>query len=501
MVASSISREEKLTLGGWTHWPTALPDEVIVAVARAANIHGGLKPLKQAADVERVARRLVERMEPYLLDATVQRAGGERLLYLARHHAAAVASAGGARALVAGMRAHRGDKAVQLCGCRLAGMRACADAVVEAGGEEAVLSAMMDFTDAELQSAAFVALGVLTRRSLELAPRQVEKSTVDLFLARMDSHLTCADLQADGCKTLGLWASSSALSQGEVVSCLHAVIDAMRSHLSSVAVQLAGSQALCSLIERDESCKQEIVDRGGAELLSSAVELHGANLQLCPWICTTVKLTASGKESQRKLVLIEAGFVEGLVEAMQTHAGHVPIQREACTCLRVLASGNSNCKHGLSRAGAIPVLLAALQVPPVDVAIHRESCETLRHITSVDPLKALESGAVAVLVMSMRSHPEDEAIQFDGRKALSNISQGDPFKCRRAIVAAGGPLVVVPPYEYDFITADSRARWDVLKKRPDGVPTFSTKDIGSYMTYNSVETEGRGFAQRQVLGS
>ena len=481
MVRSAISVEEKLSVGRLSSWRTQLPDEVTVAVMKASLIDG----MRQKASMRTASAQLVvDRMQPHMADAAVQRAGLEKLRHIATRDAVAVTAAGGAHAVVAAMRAHPANAPMQRCGCSIAALNACAGAMLASGGPEAVLEAMQLHTgDDGVQSSANAALSSFMRHSEEASPRLLAAGGAKLVVEGMRVHLAHSSTQIGGCNTLRHLAADKAACRQAVRDAggVEAVMAAMRAHAASLDVQRAGCDALSSIACGDEACKQDVLRHGGPAAAVAALTVAArlkADVRVGVSGCVALGLMASGKgtlsrsEAQCKGSAVGAGAAEAVVVLMRLHALERALQREACTALCALASGDEACKRAVVEAGGAEVLVAALAAHPGDIVLQRECCDALRHVTVVDPLTVLQLGGATALVATLRTHSADEDIQRDGCKAVWSLAEADPIRCKRAVLAAGGLALLVGRQErpgWKALFAGASSRWDLLEQRPEGV--------------------------------
>ena len=222
-----------------------------------------------------------------------QRTGCSALMEL---HAQAVVNAGGVAAVVAAMRQHRKDAAVQRYGCAalcnlVYGDAACVQAVVDGvqadvdgGGVAAVVAAMRQHkADAALQRDGCFALANLAIIGGAACKQAiVDGGGVAVLVAAMGRHTANAEVQrwgcgalcelADGCGALQDLAYDDAACKQAVVDGggVAAVVAAMERNTADARLQENRCSALRNLANGDAACKHAVMGAGGLAALVRA---------------------------------------------------------------------------------------------------------------------------------------------------------------------------------------------------------------------------------------
>ena len=301
-----------------------------------------------------------------------------------------------AAAAVAAINAEPGSVGVQRIGCyalmQLARDAAGAQTVLEAGGVEAVVTAM------ELQAA----------------------------------DAADAEVHRFGCTTLSSLARSDAAHKQAVVDGggVRAVVAAMRLHTADAELHHAGVATLSSLAFSDTAHKQAVVDGGGVAAVVSAMGLHTADAELQRHACGALASLAFGDayacgDAYRQRAVVYAGGVAAVAAAMgrcaadaRLHAADAEVHHAGVATLSSLAF--SDAAHEVQRAGV--ATLSSLSVT------HKQA--------------VVDGGGGAAVVAAIGLHAADAGLQGNGCCALWNLASGGAA-CAQAVVEAGGVRALV----------------------------------------------------------
>ncbi|CAM9695898.1 unnamed protein product [Phaeothamnion confervicola] len=246
---------------------------------------------------------------------------------------------GACEAVIAAMRTHSTNAAVQQQGCWAVKSLCRNDdnkrKLVMAGACEAVVAAMRAHSsNAIVQEYACWAVWSLggdidNKRKLGSA------GTCEAVLAAMRAHSINAAVQKNGCGAVSNLAADADNRRklGAARAC-EAVAAAMKAHSTNAAVQEQGCQAVWNLVA-DAHNKRKLVAAGACEAVAAAMKAHSTNAAVQEYGCWAVcNLASNDADNKRKLGA--AGACEAVVAAMRAHRTHSEVQRKGADALTMM---------------------------------------------------------------------------------------------------------------------------------------------------------------------
>jgi hypothetical protein len=377
---------------------------------------------------------IVAALRGHTADAALQCAGLSALTWLASDCDSCEARAPAlAAAALAALEAHPNDAAVQHVGCTALARAALAQA--ESGSDADACATLV-------RAPALAAAALLAHAGNEDVVRAACELITTVMAAQREDRGCCA-------------AAAASLAAAGVVTALVAV---MKHAPGAAATQVLCCDALCALAVAAKPPTPEVavaaLHAGAPSALVAALRAAGATdaaaagslCRLLGLLCTLAPRFATA----------EADGVDAALATLAAHAGDARVQDQACHALRVLCT-----QHPVNQARAsatVRDLVAALargerEGPDAQA---RRLCllGVLTHNSGANTTLALNAGVVAATLAAMRAHGAHAQLQEHGCTMLGTVAvasaTGDTaplpaaaMATRTAAVAAGAYGAVV----------------------------------------------------------
>ena len=418
-----------------------------------------------AADAGAI-QAIVQALHAHKTDARLQRQGCTALSCLCAVEPKNRVHAGkqsGMEAIVEALNVHAGDPDVQIQGCgALAHM--CLDniqnqlRVVRAGGLEAVTAALAAHkTDDRVQEQGGRVFSVIVpgvvqelkdfrdltfpRHSDPACQAAVAVAQVETVVARLIAYQLNAQVQLEGCRTLGILCADTA-SAGQLlnrtcagaVGGLEAAVRALGSHTYNAGIQQEACGALRNLCYKHDDNRYHCGEAGGVEAVVHALEralkdstTHGnrsfipnSGLQASSFVfqgplsdarvqvsCGALRnICSSSPENCRRAEV--AGGLEIIVHALATHPGNFDVQEQGCAAMQNICRDNDENRRRVGQAGGVEAIIKCLESSLLtwgNQIIQGKCCGALGDLCMADEnrLRAGETGGVKIIVQVLRS--------------------------------------------------------------------------------------------------
>jgi hypothetical protein len=239
--------------------------------------------------------------------------------------------------------------------------------------------------------------GLVTLLSIARQPRTAslirELGGASVLVDVMAVNRENSYVQELGCHILGFLSNDPA-GRAVVVDAggVHAVVDAMRTHIALVTVALRGLNMLCKLTS-DDHAKDHIISG-----YFGHVDRHTALAE---------------NESAIKCV----------VEAMQTHPDFLDVQLEGCAIFHNIAMDDKT-RHAIGRAGGIDTALQGMENFRHTLSMQTVGCDALYRIACsyATSDQVGKDGGIRLIVRAMKDNPGDVLVFTHGCRALGQLA-------------------------------------------------------------------------------
>jgi hypothetical protein len=340
----------------------------------------------------------------------------EALAWLTEQNAgnAAAAVAGGAAAcVVAAMRAHSAEEAVQQTGCSCLSALARQDPasrlpLCDAGAIQALLAALQTHGGSAAFAAAalFLLFAIYTTEQtvvLSVDARLHADAVVAAVLRALEAHRTDGCVQDHGCMVLGAVAASECVREAAAgaAAAVPSVLAALRAHPGSVAVQCRGLSALARLCQASGAHAAAAAAAGARELVLAAMGAHRDSERLqsegMVLLVTLAEHAAAGAAQPQP-----ARVAAAVVGAMAAHRASATVQQYGCVALTKHASRCAASLRSARAAGAVKAVVGAMHT-------HRGFAAALPPAFMSDCVEALGT----LLMSTPEEHGADAAAAQD----------------------------------------------------------------------------------------
>eukprot|EP01116_Phalansterium_solitarium_P025454 TRINITY_DN9744_c0_g1_i2.p1 TRINITY_DN9744_c0_g1~~TRINITY_DN9744_c0_g1_i2.p1 ORF type:complete len:279 (-),score=11.11 TRINITY_DN9744_c0_g1_i2:220-1056(-) len=222
---------------------------------------------------------------------------------------------------------------------------------------------------------------LLALATKETRMKVLEIRGVETIVAAMTVFLYFpADVQEKGCRALSAFVSGqgpnayddlefvSLFESWEKAMCnaggIEAILAAMKTHLSTADVQAQGLITLLEVAYRDHDRLWSIIEAAVA-----AMRAHPGFFSVQEPGCQLLSMV-SGEENTSRVVA--AGGIEAVVTALRAHRSSVRIQSDACEALANIASAGNEAK--IVAVGGIDAVVATMRVHPASEVVQQRGC-------------------------------------------------------------------------------------------------------------------------------
>ena len=200
------------------------------------------------------------------------------------------------------------------------------------------------------------------------------------------------------------------------------VLEAMRGHVSDLAVQERGCGALGYLAVNADN-KVLIAREGGIAVVLEAMRAHASHSGV--WGCWALFYLAEN-DAGNKVQIAREGGIAVVLEAMRGHVSDLAVQERGCGALGYLAVNADN-KVLIAREGGIAVVLEAMRAHASHSGVW--GCWALFYLAENDAgnkVQIAREGGIAVVLEAMRAHVSHWGVQEWGGHALRCLNNNGP---------------------------------------------------------------------------
>jgi hypothetical protein len=220
----------------------------------------------------------------------------------------------------------------------------------------------------------------------------------------------------------------------------HVIADAMRSHVSSMLVQLWGCGAIWNMSGTRRN-QRAFVDAGALDVILAAMDRFIDHVDVQEKAIAT--LSNLGAAQDNLPVLVEKGAIVRIVEAMNKHSEVSSVQIKGCAAVTNLASHDSHMKQQMMEFGAGGAVVISMVMHPEDFYLQEKALRALRNLCANSEQNKVELaniGGIDAVISAMQVHRDESGVQEEGAWTLSNLAGNDDNK---AVIGDCGGIDVV----------------------------------------------------------
>jgi hypothetical protein len=229
-------------------------------------------------------------------------------------------------------------------------------------------------------------------------------------------------VQLSGCYILGSVAARGE-EQIRLIASLGgvaAVVEALKKHPRSEAVQEKGSWALRQL-SVESQCRREMLVQGGLDAILDALCGHPGSLGVLENACMALANLAA--DSEPRICIAQAGGVEAVVRTMEPNADSSIIQEAACFFLHNMAC-TKEYQQLIAESGGFEAAVEAMRAHPGHAGVQKSGCGVFHNVAN-GPIQCLEAvskcSAVEAVIEAMQGHPAHDGVQENAAHALGQV--------------------------------------------------------------------------------
>ncbi len=267
--------------------------------------------------------------------------------------------------LVALMYAHGTKTDVQEAACKaLVTLCLKLDNLPKAGGAgavEAVVAALRAHSaNAAVQEQGCWALRNICCNNADNQAKAGGAGAVEAVVAALRTHSANAAVQEQGCRALCNLCTDSADNKAKAggAGAIEAVVAVLRAHGANLSVQEQGCAALVNLCCDNADNKVKAAGAGAIEAVVAAMRAHGSSARVQEHGCAAVGNLCANTDNEAKAAA--AGAIEAVVAALRAHGSNVGVQERGCAALRNLCWTHTSNRARARAAGAVAAVNAAL---------------------------------------------------------------------------------------------------------------------------------------------
>lgn len=140
------------------------------------------------------------------------------------------------------------------------------------------------------------------------------------------------------------------------------IISAMKRFSNSSKIQTRGCKALAEMAGKGLSNIESIIDKGGSEVILTAMEKHRAEEDLQKEACRAIEvITKNSNQGKHSFGLNAHDAIVAILNCMKDHADSAKIQRLACRALAGICDGHADCSQTLVTEGGLSAIRRTLK--------------------------------------------------------------------------------------------------------------------------------------------
>ena len=198
----------------------------------------------------------------------------------------------------------------------------------------------------------------------------------------------------------------------DATGCFAAIVKLMRNHKSTRSVQ----EVACHIVTvmcRDAANRTLAGAAGAVEAVVTALETHGADLNVAGHACSALRSLAWSHPDNRERAGV-AGACEAVLKASTTHDANNMLAILSCDVLSNLTCSHPANKERAGAAGAFTELLKLCNTHVADPGVHEQAIAAIMSLTNDHPAnqqRAADAGVIELVVAAMARFPTDADIQ------------------------------------------------------------------------------------------
>ena len=329
-----------------------------------------------------------------------------------------------------------------------------------ANGVETIVGAMRQLIgNVNAQRCGCQILNYLTKSLADVA---VRVGGTELVIVAMQQHPDDVDLQQYGCDILADIAFHETYREfvGNAGG-IQAVVTAMRTHTSRLAVQVNGLRALININACEASHDLKFAIKGPAiDVVVAAMQCYGDNMEIqrfgC-WALVNLKCgryrihqdtnlqdispeTDSDRECYERYV-IKAGGIKVTVNAMKRFPENADIQRFGCNIFAEAVIFLTS-----DRIQMFEIVIAAIRRHQTNESVQLAGCSCLQYLQHEDQLHVVKIGGIEAILNAIQDHHDNVQCVRAGCEALVSLCENHS-EIQSLVVKAGAIKILTSLFQ------------------------------------------------------
>jgi hypothetical protein len=380
--------------------------------ATAAPLNDAVRRRLEAAAARGDAAAAVAELSAPGADVTTVWAALEVLAYLdysvADDGAMNPSAAPVTQAVMAALRLHAGDAAVQAAGlCVLSLVAAEAQGIVaDAGAMAVAVAAMRTHADVKTQSTGAAVLLLLVQSAAH-AKAMSRHGVVDVTVQALRMHPASEQMHRIGCRLLMLLVNEVPENQRMAAAAggVELMVDALRTHGADAEIVGYACSAFCMLTAFNPENVARAGRAGAAAALVQIMRAHASVLRVLQryalgalqnLLCVTPNRPAC----------IAAGGTEATLAALRAHPSDFVLHVHGWPAIEMLTIGNKHAAGTAARLGAVDMAFAALLAFAEDAVVVQHACSAVRVMLAAAGAVEVTAGAATAVLDVLRLHQD-----------------------------------------------------------------------------------------------
>ena len=225
------------------------------------------------------------------------------------------------------------------------------------------------------------------------------------------------------------------------------IISAMKRFSNSSKIQTRGCKALAEMASKGLPNIESIIDKGGSEIILTAMEKHRAEEDLQKEACRAIEvITKNSNQGKQSFGYNARDAIVALLNCMGDHPSSAKIQRLTCRALAGIAAGHAECSQTLVAEGGLATIRRTLKNHDDNTDVIENAFDILISIASaVNKCSLDEEIAMTIsldrILATMLLYRHSEKMQGQGLALFCILCKGSPRN--RAKVASLYGLEVI----------------------------------------------------------
>lgn len=178
------------------------------------------------------------------------------------------------------------------------------------------------------------------------------------------------------------------------------IINAMKRFSNSSKIQMRGCKALAEMAGKGMPNIMSIIDKGGSEIIMTAMAKHRAEEDLQKEACRAIECIARESDLGKQSFGINAkDGVLAILHAMKDHPKASKLQRMACRALASIAADHSECSQCLVSRGGLEVIRRTLKHHDDNTEVIENAFDILINVASAVKRSALDEEIAMTISM------------------------------------------------------------------------------------------------------